>query len=206
MIKDIIYDFDGTISDTYPIFTEAFIELLRRHGVEDTYENVYKHLKVSVGHAISQYSCFPERPNPEFHEIHNVMALERQKPLEGALDILKYACENGGRNYIYTHSSKNIVYPLLEKWGMLPYITDMIDGTYVIPRKPAPDGVNILVEKNAIDRREAIIVGDRDIDVLSGRNGGIFGCLIDPEHYYDSFKDYDYRIDRLEELKNIICK
>ena len=113
MIKEIIYDFDGTISDTYSIFAEAFLELLRRHGVEETYENAYKHLKVSVGHAISQYNCFTERPNPEFHEIHNAMALERQMPLEGALDILKYACENGGRNYIYTHSSKKIVYPLL---------------------------------------------------------------------------------------------
>ena len=206
MIKEIIYDFDGTLSDTYPIFTEAFLELLRRYNIEDSYENAYKHLKVNVGYAMSRYPGLPEKPNAEFHEIHHAMALERQKPLEGALDILRYVSENGGRNYVYTHSSKETVYPLLEKWGMVPYISDMIDGSFALTRKPAPDGVNLVVERNGIDKSEAIIVGDRDIDVLSGQNAGILGCLIDPEHYYDSFSAYDYRIDKLEELKNIICK
>ena len=50
--RDIIFDFDGTLSDTYPVFTEALLTVMDRHGIHDTYESVYSKLKVSVGTAI----------------------------------------------------------------------------------------------------------------------------------------------------------
>ena len=53
--KHLIYDFDGTLSDTYPCFTETVLELIKKYGISDTYENVYSNLKVNVGYALKQY-------------------------------------------------------------------------------------------------------------------------------------------------------
>jgi phosphoglycolate phosphatase-like HAD superfamily hydrolase len=46
LIKDIIWDFDGTLFDTYPGTVNAFIMALKDNGIEETSENVLNKLKI----------------------------------------------------------------------------------------------------------------------------------------------------------------
>ena len=202
--KHLIYDFDGTLSDTYPCFTEAVLQTLKDYGLSDTYESVYAKLKVSVGHAIGSYD-FPgdsKEIRKHFHVIHDELAPKIQKPYPETEEILRYAMAQGHKNYLYTHSGK-IVKVLLEQWGIADCFEDIIDSTMKFPTKPAPDALNYLCEKHGLDKKDCIMIGDRDIDTDCGRNAGMKGCLFDPEHYYDN-ADVDYRIENLLELKNII--
>lgn len=202
--KHLIYDFDGTLSDTYPCFTEAVLQTLKDYGLSDTYENVYAKLKVSVGHAIGSYD-FPldsKEIRRHFHVIHDELAPQIQKPYPETEEILRYAMAQGHKNYLYTHSGK-IVKILLEQWGIADCFEDIIDSTMKFPIKPAPDALNWLCEKHGLDKKDCIMIGDRDIDTDCGRNAGMKGCLFDPEHYYDN-ADVDYRIENLLQLKNII--
>ena len=202
--KHLIYDFDGTLSDTYPCFTEAVLELIGKYGFTDTYENVYANLKVNVGHALKQYDFGKDAlaARKEFHIIHDELAPKIQKPYPEAEEILRYAMAQGHKNYLYTHSGK-IVSILLEQWGIADCFEDIIDSTMRFPTKPAPDALNYLCEKHGLDKKDCLMIGDRDIDTDCGRNAGMKGCLFDPEHYYDS-ADVDYRIENLLELKKII--
>lgn len=202
--KHLIYDFDGTLSDTYPCFTEAVLQTLKNFGMSDTYESVYAKLKVSVGYTMRCYDFGMDSAEARkyFHDIHNVLAPKIQKPYPEAEEILRYAMANGHKNYLYTHSGK-IVKVLLEKWGIADCFEDIIDSTMSFPTKPAPDALNYLCAKHGFDKKDCIMIGDRDIDTDCGRNAGMKGCLYDPEHYYDS-ADVDYRIENLLELKNII--
>lgn len=202
--KHLIYDFDGTLSDTYPCFTETVLELIKKYGISDTYENVYSNLKVNVGYALKQYDLGKDAAEArrDFHVIHNELAPKIQKPYPEAEEILRYAMAQGHKNYLYTHSGK-IVKILLEQWGIADCFEDIIDSTMKFPTKPAPDALNYLCEKHGLDKKDCLMIGDRDIDTDCGRNAGMKGCLFDPEHYYDK-ADVDYRIENLLELKNII--
>ncbi len=202
--KHLIYDFDGTLSDTYPCFTEAVMQTLKDYGLSDTYESVYAKLKVSVGYTMRCYDFGVEHAEVRhhFHKIHNELALRIQKPYPEAEEILRYAMAEGHKNYLFTHSGK-IVKVLLEQWGIADCFEDVIDATMKFKTKPAPDALNYLCEKHGLDPKDCIMIGDRDIDTDCGRNAGMKGCLFDPEHYYDS-ADVDYRIVNLLELKNII--
>ncbi len=202
--KHLIYDFDGTLSDTYPCFTETVLELIKKHGISDTYENVYSNLKVNVGYALKQYDLGKDSAEArlDFHVIHNELAPKIQKPYPEAEEILRYAMACGHKNYLYTHSGK-IVKILLEQWGIADCFEDIIDSTMKFPTKPAPDALNYLCEKHGLDKKDCLMIGDRDIDTDCGRNAGMKGCLFDPDHYYDK-ADVDYRIENLLELKNII--
>lgn len=202
--KHLIYDFDGTLSDTYPCFTETVLELIKKYGISDTYENVYSNLKVNVGYALKQYDLGKDAAEArrDFHVIHNELAPKIQKPYPEAEEILRYAMAQGHKNYLYTHSGK-IVKILLEQWGIADCFEDIIDSTMKFPTKPAPDALNYLCEKHGLDKKDCLMIGDRDIDTDCGRNAGIKGCLFDPDHYYDK-ADVDYRIENLLELKNII--
>jgi len=202
--KHLIYDFDGTLSDTYPCFTETVLELIKKYGISDTYENVYSNLKVNVGYALKQYDLGKDAAEArrDFHVIHNELAPKIQKPYPEAEEILRYAMAQGHKNYLYTHSGK-IVKILLEQWGIADCFEDIIDSTMKFPTKPAPDALNYLCEKHGLDKKDCLMIGDRDIDTDCGRNAGMKGCLFDPDHYYDK-ADVDYRIENLLELKNII--
>ena len=202
--KHLIYDFDGTLSDTYPCFTESILQTLKDHGLSDTYESVYAKLKVSVGYTVRCYDFGKDSAEvrKHFHKIHDELAPKIQKPYPEAEEILRYAMAQGHKNYLYTHSGK-IVKILLEQWGIADCFEDIIDSTMSFPTKPAPDALNYLCEKHGLDKKDCIMIGDRDIDTDCGRNAGMKGCLFDPEHYYDN-ADVDYRIENLLELKNII--
>lgn len=185
---NIVYDFDGTIADSYPFFTRALHETLEHFGIHDSYDSVLGHLKISVRHALNHYvaDCRTEA-RKMMYEIYQRLALEEGHPIPGVPEALDFTIQNGGRNFLYTHSDK---FPaaLLERWGLLDKFTFIIDSTMKFPSKPAPDALNYLCERYSLNKDRTLMVGDRDIDVLAGLNAGVHGCLFDDGHFYDDFK------------------
>ena len=205
MYQNIVYDFDGTISDSYPIFTKALLVLLEHHGMKEDYGACYALLKESVGAALRHFDwgeCDMESIKREFHDIHEELAVREQQPYGDAEEILRYAVEQGKRNYLYTHTD-TLAYRLLEKWGLRHYFTDAIDGSMDFPRKPAPDALLYLMEKNGLDPAQTLMVGDRDIDVDAGHNAGTAGCLYDYEGFYTP-DGAEHFVQKLSELKAIL--
>lgn len=201
--KYYIYDFDGTISDSYPTFTKAFIQMLNSLGMDDTYESVFSKLKVSFGKACSSYD-FPKM-DKSVSEMYRDFRLPLMpvyaKPFDDAEKLLSWVVENGGKNYIYTHSGQ-IAWDLLELWGLKKYFDGGVTADMKFPLKPAPDALNYLCEKEGLDKDLCVMVGDRDIDVLAGKNAGMDGILFDPGSYFPDF-EATYRVDTLEEIINI---
>lgn len=204
MYDFIIYDFDGTLSDSYPVFTDALLELLGRYGLTAERETCYSLLKVSVGHALRAFDF--GRPTTEvaseFNHLYHELARRNMQAFPGAADILRYAVERGKRNYIYTHTGK-FAFEMMDKMQLTGYVDYVLDASAGYPRKPAPDALYYLFEHCGIEPSRAIIVGDRDIDIEAGHNAGIHGCLIDQGNYYPKL-EAEYRIADLAELKNII--
>lgn len=199
-----IWDFDGTLSDSYPCFARALLDTLEEYGLSDTYESAYAKLKVSIGYALRTYD-FPVEPktaSETMHRYHEIRALTEQQPFPEAEEILKAVVERGGQNFIYSHSGE-IVTRLLKKWGLYGYFTEIVDNRYKFPRKPAPDALNFLCEKRGLDKSRCLMIGDRDIDTDCGRNAGIAGCLFDADHYYDR-TEVEYRVTDLLQIRDIL--
>ena len=203
MIKDFIYDFDGTLSDTYPILTNVLLEILREHGIEEQYERAYAYFKVSVGYALHQYDIGLEIQ--DFVDLlmtrHRAAARELMQPFPEAKQLLADAVRAGKRNFIYTHSGKT-VHDFLDKWGLSPYITFVLDSSYGFPNKPDPSALQYLLERYDIDPATALMVGDRDIDIDAGHNAGIAGCLFDTGNYHPDCKA-EYFVKNLAEITKL---
>lgn len=204
MFDYIIYDFDGTISDTYPMFAKAFLETASFYNIKTNYETAYSQLKISIGHALKQYNWNDdmEKVVALFKSNHHRLARQYQEAFPDAKVILEYAINNGKKNYLYTHTGK-FVYEMLDKMGLAHYFEFVLDGSYGFPSKPAPDAFNFLCQKCNIEKRRAIMIGDRDIDIGAAHAAGVQGCLIDVDNYYINC-DAEYRINSLLELKQII--
>ena len=107
MIKDLIYDFDGTLSDTYPVVTRILLDILNEHGVREDFDRAYGYLKISYGYAVKKYDIGldPRAFGKLLSERAAAAAVtDAQLPIAGALELLKAAVARGKRNFIYTHS------------------------------------------------------------------------------------------------------
>ena len=185
---DYIWDFDGTLFDSYPTMTRGMVVALSRFGIQADYADVLFHMKKSVGkccvHFAEQCGADPQAISDVFQTTRN----DEHTPLyPGARDACLAIVKNGGRNFLYSHRDETAWASLAEN-GLREAFTGGVISTDAFPSKPAPDALNHLCAQYGIDRSQAVMVGDRDIDLLAGRNAGIEGFLFDPDGYY---KDFD---------------
>ena len=203
--KHIIFDFDGTLSDSYPAFVKAMRAVMQDYGIEKTDEEVYYLLKkYSTAYVFNNcgFGNNKTEAKARFKALSDTLLRNEARPIDGTEEILRYIVENGGRAYVYSHSG-DIVTENVKRWGFEKYFVDYQLGDTEFPRKPAPDALINLMKKNDLKAEDCIMVGDRDIDVLAGKNAGMAGILMDTENYYSELI-VDYRIDKLTDIKKCL--
>ena len=179
MFDFVIWDFDGTLFDTYPLIVETYINELALLGIKESDERVERLVRTSFG-TLHRYLSESYGLGSEFWEkCSNSRRGEEQKrafAFKGAFGLLSDIIALGGRNAIYTHRGAS-TFSLLEKAGMKNLFCDFVTEADNFPPKPSPDAVEALIARNGASTERAIMVGDREIDVGSGINAGINACL-----------------------------
>lgn len=176
MIKNYIWDFDGMLFDSYPHITAAFQKVMAEDGVDIDYTRSKQLFEISYAHAFEYYNATQEQKMRFFDYEHDTDFEPVAVPFPNTVITLKKVCENGGRNYLYTHRGNN-AFDYLKKYGIYDLFSDFVTHENGFPAKPAPDAIEFLVNKHNLDKSETVMVGDREIDVMSGINAGVKGCL-----------------------------
>ena len=65
---------------------------------------------------------------------------------------------------------------IVEALGLAPFFVQVYGGNSFETKKPDPLGVETLLRETGTARENAMIIGDSSVDVLTGRNAGIFTC------------------------------
>lgn len=65
---------------------------------------------------------------------------------------------------------------ILEGLGLARYFRFVYGGNSFASKKPDPEGVETLLRDFASSPREAMMIGDSDVDVRTARNAGIWAC------------------------------
>ncbi len=178
-MKNFIWDFDGTIFNSYPHITKAFSMVLDKRNEEYDLKEVRVALEVTFLNAFEKYS-FTKNEIAEFHKNTAIVELEPIiEPYTNTCEILKYIVEKGGTNFIYTHRNRESLEYYLKKYEMDKFFEYYVTNSdECFASKPSPDSVEHIVEKFGLSKQDTIIIGDREIDVLSGINAGISSGLI----------------------------
>ena len=206
-IEHLIYDFDGTIANSYSLFLRFWLEIAERHHISlpCDHQTLYRALKHTGWDAYCALQCEDIIDYPTFmDEFHALQEAHRMDFLAypAAETLLRDAVAAGKKNYRYTHTGP-VVKDMLANMGLLDCFTFILDASYGFPLKPAPDALRFLLSKFALDPDTCIMIGDRPIDTQAGRNAGIRGCLWDEEGLF-SPEDADYYIKELSELAVLV--
>ena len=190
-IRHFIWDFDGTLFDTYPVIIENLNLALREFGHGCEFPEAMELMLVNLGNAQRFYAEKFGIPGDAlaagYERYHQTANRElRAEPMAGVREVLAAICASGRRNYIFSHRKPGETVAYLEKYGLAGYFTHIIGpGSEGFAVKPAPDAVLFLTERYGMDPTETVIVGDRECDLGSGRNAGIrtahLVCPVAPE-------------------------
>ncbi len=201
-IRHFIWDFDGTLFDSYPIIIRNLRSALQEYGYDcDPVEAMGLMLQnITVAHNfyadkfgisreefVNTYNRFHQQINPQL----------LAKPMVDVENVLSYICETGRKNYIFTHRQSTTTAQYLEKYGLAPYFQEIIGPDSLhFAYKPAPDAILYLMDKYGMTTEDAVMVGDRDCDLGSARNAGIgtvhYVCATVPETLSCNWKFESY--------------
>lgn len=173
--ENYIWDFDGTLCDSYPHTTMQFLHAMG-WGME-RYDEVFHRLQVTWLHAIRYYHM-GESEDRTFRAAANDFGVEPYPVLfPGCRETLTAIRDNGGRNFLYTLRDAEAV-RFLEKAGVLSLFDGCVTSEDRFPGKPDPTAVRYLLDTYRLDPHQTVMIGDRELDGDSGKNAGCAGCLL----------------------------
>lgn len=189
MIRNILWDFDGTLFDTYPAFGRAFHKAVNDLGQDLPEAWIIEKAKVSMDHCLESIvercgldaKTVEEKFSEHYHEIQP----QDQPPFEGSIEVCRFVISNGGKNVIVTHRRGAGMLKLLDAFKMRGYFSAWITADDEYPDKPDPTSFLTIMKAERLDPAETLAVGDRDIDILAGQGAGLTTCLFN-RHQVDA--------------------
>jgi phosphoglycolate phosphatase-like HAD superfamily hydrolase len=186
---NILWDFDGTLFNTYPAYTKILANFTS-HGI--TEEEAFPQLKVSFNHAFRYFGLSAEEEKEVRAAVRKLMP-EDFLPFPGVKEVLARA----DKNVIMTHKEREDVEKVLKYHALDGFFAEIVAGDDGYPRKPHTASYEFLHNKHHID----LVIGDRELDVIPGKQLGIQTCL-----FQNQAGSADFHLEKYADFEKTIGK
>lgn len=181
--KGICFDFDGTLADTRIGVIRTFQATFREMGLEVPSEEKISStiglvLPEAFGKASSQINTpqLAEEAASIYRRVFPEVGMAVTTAFEGVPQLLETLRESGIIMMVTTSRSHASLEALAEQLGIRSYFVAMYGAEDVVNHKPAPDLVNLALEKQNLRPEEVLVVGDTVFDLLMGQGAGCAVC------------------------------
>lgn len=177
-LRHFIWDFDGTLFDTYPVIIQNLRDALARYGYDadpvEAMELMLQNIPFARDYYADKFGISREELKSAYEEFHRQANADMAAlPMEGVREVLRRICGMGRHNYIFTHRKLWETEAYLKKYGLQDLFRELVGPeSPCFAVKPAPDAVRYLMGKYQMLPEETVMIGDREIDLGSGRNAG----------------------------------
>lgn len=192
MIKAVIFDLDGTITE--PFFD--FDAIRRQMGLDENAGPVLE--------AMEKMSPDRRKAAEAILESHEKAALEQSKLNAGVEQTFAALRNSGIKVGILSRNRRANALAIASRHKLsFDEVICREDG----PVKPDAFGVLELCRRFAVKPDQSLVVGDYLFDLLSARAAGAWAVLLANHSQADEFAAYaDFTIDRIDQLMHIIEK
>lgn len=184
MVRAIIWDFDGTLVDTYPAIARAYATALAAFGAAAPFERIVELSSQSLDGCTHQLAVDYNLPVAEletlFQQAYTQITPADQPPFEGMRSVCDALREAGWHQFIVTHRRRASLNVLLDAHGLAHHFAAIIAGDDGFPRKPDPAAFLALCARYNLDSSTTVAVGDQPADMQAARAAGLRAYLFGP--------------------------
>jgi phosphoglycolate phosphatase len=192
--KAVIFDWDNTLVDTWPIIHDALNHTFRTYGLpewtlEETHTKVRKSMRDSFPALFGEEW---EKAGEVFHERYGAIHAEKLEPAPGAGDLLSQLTASGVYLCVVSNKKGPFLRKEAEALGWATHFGALV-GAFDAPRdKPARDPIDMALAPGGIVSGEGVwFVGDADIDMECAHGAACYPVLIRPQPPgLDEFGDF----------------
>jgi len=180
-IRLVIFDLDGTLVDSQLDLALSVNAMRRELGLRPRPQDVIatyvgRGVNVLVRKALGDQATESdvEKGLAIFLEYYRRHMLDHTETYAGVREGLEQL--RGRMLAVLTNKPVDFSREMLRRLEIAHSFSFIYGGNSFVRKKPDPVGVTKLMEDTGIVRRQTLIVGDSDTDVLTGRAAGIWTC------------------------------
>jgi phosphoglycolate phosphatase len=185
-IKLLIFDLDGTLIDSRLDLVHSVNAMLRHFGRPELPDEVVASYvgdgaPVLVRRALGdpKDEKFLKEALDYFLAYYRIHKLDHTHVYEGIRESLAAIQGSNGVQRKMAVLSNKPVHPsraIVEALGLGQFFIHVYGGNSFPTKKPDPEGARSLLKETKTRAQDAVIVGDSSVDVLTGRNAGMWTC------------------------------
>lgn len=183
----VIFDFDGTIADTFVLHEAAFQNALQSYNLSFAYAD---YLGMSTNEAIA--AIFKNnRRELEQDELNALVQVKRRlanqsykenlQPIPGALELIHQMHSAGMQLFIGSSGSRMNISAGVQVLQLEPYFTEIVTSDDVKRSKPDPEIFLSVLQRHGVQPAAAIVIEDADSGIEAATRAGIDVVCVNPE-------------------------
>lgn len=207
MFDTVLFDLDGTLSDSSLGITNAIVYALKKYGIEEKHENCLRFIGPPLGPELQKVYGLkdPKEAVDFFREYYADKGWHENELYPGIKEVLKDLKNQGKTLLVATSKPEFFAKQILKHFGIFNYF-DGVFGASMDESKVHKDEI-IEEALSSVNYNKAIMVGDREHDVLGAHKNNIpcagvlygFGSKEELEN-----AKADYIIANIQDLEKIV--
>ncbi|MAH42469.1 hypothetical protein CL614_01950 [archaeon] len=183
-IKAIVFDLDGTLTDTVEVWRTTLNETLALAGVPAIERKVYVEKwwgmdgknKIRLTTGINNKAKLDELYKYLVSRL--IENMQETTLLHKVGETIMELRSKGLKLAVVSNSNMDVVETQMRVTGLGEHFEVFIADT---EPKPSPEGINRACESLGVSKDEAVFVGDSSYDVRAGRNAGIRTIIVEKD-------------------------
>ena len=213
MYNYVLFDLDGTLTNSELGITKSVQHALRKFGIEVEDRAVLRpFIGPPLGESFQVYYGMSKEESElaitYYRERFSVKGLYENEVYEGVEKMLQSLKESGKKLILATSKPEKFTMLILEHFDLLKYFDFVAGATMDGSRGEKADVIRYALEISGIeDKSEAIMVGDRKFDILGAKENGLasIGVLYgfgDREELTEA--GADYIVEKAEDIVKVL--
>lgn len=170
----VIFDLDFTLIDAEKTVRKGIEYAMKKTGEKAGVETIMRYIGIPLEDMLAKGGVKDAKKAGEaYRELYGKIYLKETVLYPGVREKLEEMHSKGIVLALMTAKRQDFAEGLLRHFGLMKVFSVVLGAQPGLKPKPAPDGINKIVEKVGVDKGKTFMVGDTEIDIIAAENAGV---------------------------------